>query len=138
MLPAERSPTGGAEPLAADLRPDADGRRLGFLKLVAGLSGVGLDALVQRDAQRRVRRVTAVTAAALAAMLVMAVLTGLALSQRREAERQRAEAEGLVEFMLTDLRDEAERSGAARRHGSRECSRAAALWGAEGIDESLG
>ena len=97
--------TGGAEPLAADLRPHADGRRLGFLKLVAGLSGVGLDALVQRDAQRRLRRVTAVTAAALAAMLVMAVLTGLALSQRREAQRQRAEAEGLVEFMLTDLRD---------------------------------
>jgi tetratricopeptide (TPR) repeat protein len=96
---------GGAEPLAADLRPDRDGRRLGFLKLVAGLSGTRLDALVQRDAQRRLRRVTAVTGVALAAMLIMAVLTGLALSERREAQRQRAEAEGLVEFMLTDLRD---------------------------------
>jgi tetratricopeptide (TPR) repeat protein len=96
---------GGAEPLAADLRSGRDGRRLGFLKLVAGLSGTGLDALVQRDAQRRVRRVMAVTAAALAAMLVMAVLTVFALSARREAQRQRAEAEGLVEFMLTDLRD---------------------------------
>jgi tetratricopeptide (TPR) repeat protein len=96
---------GGAEPLAADLRPGRDGRRLGFLKLVAGLTGVGLDALVQRDAQRRLRRVTAVTAAALAAMLVMAVLTAFALSARSEAERQRAKAEGLIEFMLTDLRD---------------------------------
>jgi hypothetical protein len=95
---------GGAEPLAADLRPGRDGRRLGFLKLVAGLSGTGLGALVQRDAQRRIRRVTAVTAAALAAMLVMVVMTGIALSERREAQRQRAEAEGLVEFMLTDLR----------------------------------
>jgi tetratricopeptide (TPR) repeat protein len=96
---------GGAEPLAADLRPGRDGRRLGFLKLVAGLSGTGLDTLVQRDAQRRLRRVTAVTAAALAAMLVMVVMTAMALSERREAQRQRAEAEGLVEFMLTDLRN---------------------------------
>jgi len=97
--------TGGIEPLAADLRPGRDGRRLGFLKLVAGLSGVGLDSLVQRDAQRRLRRVTAVTGAALAAVVAMAVLTAVALQARAEAQRQRAEAEGLVEFMLTDLRD---------------------------------
>ena len=38
-------------------------------------------------------------------MLFMALLTILALNARAEAERQRAEAEGLVEFMLTDLRD---------------------------------
>jgi tetratricopeptide (TPR) repeat protein len=96
---------GGVEPLAADLRREGDGRRLGLLKLVAGLSGVGLDALVQRDAQRRVRRVTYVTAAAITAMLVMALLTAVALNAQAEAERQRGEAEGLVEFMLTDLRD---------------------------------
>ena len=97
---------GGIEPLAADLRKEGDGRRLGLLKLVAGLSGVGLDALVQRDASRRVRRVTYVTAAAVAAMLVMALLTAFALNARAEAQRQRSEAEGLVEFMLTDLRKE--------------------------------
>jgi tetratricopeptide (TPR) repeat protein len=96
---------GGAEPLAGDLRQSRDGRRLGLLKLVAGLAGVPLDSLVQRDAARRIRRVTAVTVAALAAMLVMAVMTALALNARREAQHQRAEAEGLVEFMLTDLRD---------------------------------
>lgn len=96
---------GGAEPLAADLRKQGDGRRLGLLKLVAGLAGVGLDALVQRDAARRVRRVTYVTAAAVAAMLAMALLTAFALSARAEAERQRVEAEGLVDFMRTDLRD---------------------------------
>lgn len=96
---------GGAEPLAADLRKQGDGRRLGLLKLIAGLAGVGLDALVQRDAARRVRRVTYVTAAALVAMLAMALLTAFALNARAEAERQRSEAEGLVEFMLTDLRD---------------------------------
>lgn len=97
---------GGTEPLAADLRKEGDGRRLGLLKLVAGLAGVGLDALVQRDASRRVRRVTYVTAAAVAAMLVMALLTAFALNARAEAQRQRSEAEGLVEFMLTDLRRE--------------------------------
>jgi len=101
----------GAEPVAADFRPEGDGRRLGLLKLVAGLSGVGLGTLVQRDSQRRLRRVTAVTAAAIVAMLIMTFLTLFALNARAEAERQRAEAEGLVEFMLTDLRERLEGVG---------------------------
>ena len=101
----------GREPLAADLQVSGDGPRLGFLKLVAGVIGVGLDELVQRDAQRRLRAVTAVTGAALAGMLVMALLTATAIGARREAERQRAEAEGMVEFMLTDLRDTLEGVG---------------------------
>ncbi|WP_262423299.1 hypothetical protein [Brevundimonas denitrificans] len=99
------------EPLAADLQPTGDGPRLGFLKLVAGVVGVGLDELVQRDAQRRLRAVTAVTAAALGGMLTMTLLTAMAIEARREAERQRAEAEGMVEFMLTDLRDTLEGVG---------------------------
>ena len=94
------------EPLAADLRKAGDGQRLGFLKLVAGLAGVGLDALVQRDAARTIRRVTAVTLTALAATLVMAVLTVIALTARQEADRQRGEAERLVTFMLGELRRE--------------------------------
>ena len=105
---------GGIEPLAADLRKEGDGRRLGLLKLVAGLTGVGLDSLVQRDAARRVRRVTYVTAAAIAAMLVMALLTVLALNARAEAERQRAEAEGMVEFMMTDLRKDLKNVGSLK------------------------
>lgn len=92
------------EPLATDLRRQGDGPHLGLLKLVAGITGVPLDDLVQRDASRRIRRVTAVTVAALVAVLIMAALTWFALDARREAERQRAEAEGLIEFMLTDLR----------------------------------
>lgn len=93
------------EPLATDLRPQRDGIRLGLLKLVAGITGVGLDALVQRDAARRVRRVMAVTVGAVVALLITAALALVALQARREADRQRAEAEGLVEFMLTDLRE---------------------------------
>jgi tetratricopeptide (TPR) repeat protein len=92
------------EPLAADFRRGHDGWELGLLKLIAGMLGVGLDELVQRDGQRRTRRVTAITAAALMLVLVMTVLTVFAISARNEAERQRGEAEGLVEFMLTDLR----------------------------------
>lgn len=102
---------GAREPLAADLQPAGDGPRLGFLKLVAGMVGVGLDELVQRDAQRRLRAVTAVTGMALAGMLAMALLTATAIGARREAERQRAEAEGMVEFMLTDLRETLEGVG---------------------------
>lgn len=102
---SEDANAGPHEPLAADLQPTGDGARLGFLKLVAGIVGVGLDELVQRDAQRRLRAVTAVTAVALVAMLAMGVLTFMAVEARKEAERQRAEAEGMVEFMLTDLRD---------------------------------
>lgn len=96
---------GGVEPLAADLRQQGDGEALGFLKIVAGIADVPLDTLVQRDAQRRLRRVTWITAGALAAMLVMGVMTTLALQARNEAARQRASAEGLVEYMLTDLRE---------------------------------
>lgn len=95
----------GAEPLAADFREKGDGPRLALLKLAAGISGARLDQLIQRDAQRRMARVTAVTVGALAAMLAMSVMTAVALTARAEAERQRTEAEGLVEFMLTDLRE---------------------------------
>ncbi len=104
-LPLRRSADGAeTEPLAADFREGKDGKRLALLKLVAGAVGVPLDALVQRDAQARVRRVTAVTALAVLLLLAMAGLTVLAVRARGEAEARRAQAEGLVEFMLTDLR----------------------------------
>ncbi|WP_447728308.1 TIR domain-containing protein [Sphingomonas koreensis] len=95
---------GEAEPLAADFRREGDGTRLAFLKIVAGLAGLPLDALVQRDAQRRLRRVTAVTLGALVVMLLMAATTVFALTSRAQAMRERSQAEGLIEFMLTDLR----------------------------------
>lgn len=96
----------GTEPLAADLRREADGWRLGMLKIIAGIAKVPLDALVQRDAQRRLLRVMAVTGGAFIALLVMIGMTIFAVHSRNEAQRQQAEAEGLVEYMLTDLRDE--------------------------------
>jgi hypothetical protein len=102
---------GGREPLAADLREVGDGWKLGFLKIAAALAQVPLDALIQRDAQRRLRRVMAVTVAAGLALIGTVAMTSFAIqqrneaqAQREEAERRRAQADGLVEFMLTELR----------------------------------
>ncbi|HYE45707.1 MAG TPA: toll/interleukin-1 receptor domain-containing protein [Caulobacter sp.] len=105
---------GGVEPLAADFRKEADGERLALLKLAAGMAGVGVDQLVQRDAQRRLRGVMAVTVAAFVGMLAMGGMTTFALTAQAEAERQRREAEGMVEFMLTDLRDKLEEVGSLK------------------------
>ncbi len=101
------------EPLAADFRKGHDGKRLGLLKIVAGLTGQPLDRLVQRDAQSRQRRVMAVTAGAVLLSLVLSAMLVVAIRARSEAERQRAEAEGLVEYMLTDLRDRLKGVGSA-------------------------
>jgi len=93
-----------AEPIAADLREQGDGRRMGLLKLAAGMLGVGLDELAQREAQRRHRRLYAITAASVAGMLFTSGLAYTAIDARDEARDQRREAEGLIEFMLGDLR----------------------------------
>ena len=100
-----------SEPLAADFRDKGDGKRLGLLKLVAGMLGVGLDELVQRETLRRQRRLAIVAAASLAGMAVTSTLAIVALDSRDEARDQRREAEGLVGFMLGDLRDKLEPVG---------------------------
>ena len=100
-----------ARPIAADLRPGGDGRRLAMLKLLAGMLNVGLDDLVHRDARRRQRQLAAIAAASFAGMVAMGGLTVAALRARTEAERQRAQAEGLIEFMLGDLRKALEPAG---------------------------
>ncbi len=99
-------PTGKkSEPLAADLRQGKGGRRIGFLKIVAGILGVGLDELVQREQLRRQRRLAAISGGSIAGMLVAAGLAVTALQARDAARDQRREAEGLVEFMLGDLQN---------------------------------
>ena len=95
----------GLEPIAADFRANGDGPRLALVKLVAGMTGVKLDALIQRDHQRQLRRVMAITFSAVVALLVTGLLLLAANRARTEAQHQRQQAEGLVEYMLTDLRD---------------------------------
>ena len=100
-----------AEPLASDLRPQGDGKRMALLKLAAAMLGVGLDELVQRDQQRRLRIQKFITTAALVAVTVLSSLTYMAISARDLAEHRRLAAEDLINFMLTDLRDKLEPVG---------------------------
>ena len=108
----------GVEPLAADFRHNKDGRRLGLLKLIAGLLSISLDSLVQRDAQRRQKVVITVTCLMTLIALIMAVLAVQAITARQAAERQRQaaiearqDAEELVGFMLGELRESVEELG---------------------------
>jgi tetratricopeptide (TPR) repeat protein len=100
-----------AEPLAADFRESGEGKRLAFLKLVAGMLGVGLDELVQRDTTRRHRQLAWLAAASIAGMAVTSTLALTAIQARDEAREQRRQAEGLVAFMLGDLKDKLEPIG---------------------------
>lgn len=100
-----------AEPIAADFRKQGDGKRLGKLKLVAGLLGTGLDELVQRDNARRTRRLAFAAAASAVGMVGTSALALYAFDQRNEAREQRAEADGLIEYMLTDLRGKLDKVG---------------------------
>lgn len=93
------------EPVAADRRDSGDGPRLAKLKIVSGLLGVGLDELIQRDAQRRNRRLVAATALSALGMIIMSALAFVAIEARTGEQLRRAEAEDLIEFMLSDLRD---------------------------------
>lgn len=111
FVPALRQPGGhtcqdtetGGEPIAADLRPGRDGKRLALLKLVSGMLGLGLDDLRMREHQRRLRRLSLITAGAVLVMVVTIALAITALLARRSAEAQQSQAEGLVGFMLNDL-----------------------------------
>ncbi|MGH8172161.1 MAG: TIR domain-containing protein [Rhodanobacteraceae bacterium] len=92
------------EPVAADARTGKDGKPNAKLKLIAGMLDVGFDALKQREQQRRNRKWAALAAASFAGMLITGGLSVYALRARHEAIAQRSEAEGLIEFMLGDLR----------------------------------
>lgn len=105
-------PTGKrAEPLAADLRGSDEDRRIGFLKLVAGMLGVGLDELLRRATTRRQRRMALLAAASLGGMAVTSTLAVTAIQARDASREQRRHAESLVEFMLGDLKDKLEPIG---------------------------
>jgi tetratricopeptide (TPR) repeat protein len=89
-----------AEPIAADIRKGKDGRRLALLKLVAGIAGVPLDALVRRDQARRQQRLVYLAAGSLAIAVLTGGLAIYAERQRRFAEKQRTLAERSLEFLV--------------------------------------
>lgn len=92
-----------AEPLAADARRIGDGRALARLKLIAGILGVDLDNLRQRDLQRRNRRLLAFSAGSTAIAVLTVSLAVVAVLAKTDAQRRRAQAEDLIGFMVGDL-----------------------------------
>lgn len=87
-------PTGNrCEPIAADARKGKDNKRDAKLKLIAGMLGLGLDALRQREQQRRQKRLAALAAASLVGMAVTSGLAVTAYLARVEAEQQRNRAQ---------------------------------------------
>lgn len=101
-----------AEPIAGDARKTKDGKLNAKLKLIAGLIAVDYDALKQREQERRRRYLLALTTLASAVALAMTGLAIFALGAQRKAQMQakaantaRDQADGLITFMLTDLRD---------------------------------
>ncbi|TDG11830.1 toll/interleukin-1 receptor domain-containing protein [Seongchinamella unica] len=99
------------EPLAPDLRDGGDGKRLVRLKLIASMLGVDLDQLVQREAQRRVQILGAVAIFALIIAGALLFMTLQTLRANQIAEARRNSAESLIEFMISDLRDQLEPVG---------------------------
>jgi tetratricopeptide (TPR) repeat protein len=99
------------EPIAADARRSGDGKANARLKLVAGILGVSFDKLAQRDQQRGYRRMAIIAGAAVLALAVLSIFTVVTVTSRRDAEAQRGHAEGLVEFMLGDLRKKLQPEG---------------------------
>lgn len=85
------------EPIAADVRAGKDGKSNALLKIAAGMLGVGLDVLKQRELVRRQRHLALVAAASVAGMTVTSVLATTAWFARLEAEEQRVRAEAEAE-----------------------------------------
>ncbi|MFZ5617604.1 MAG: tetratricopeptide repeat protein [Pseudomonadota bacterium] len=92
-IDGEPNETAIEAPLAADARPAGDGPRAAMLKIAAAMLGVGLDALVRRDAQRRVRRMRIALGAVSSVAVSMVALAGFAWVQRNEAQLQRGIAD---------------------------------------------
>jgi tetratricopeptide (TPR) repeat protein len=92
-LPPSLLSQGAPEPLAADVRKQADGKQGAKLKILAGMLGVPYDELRQREAARRHKRLAVFAVAASIGLVVMAGLTTFAFVARSEAIEQRKIAE---------------------------------------------
>jgi tetratricopeptide (TPR) repeat protein len=91
------------ELIAADARAHADGRENAFIRLVAGLLGVGFDDLRQREQQRRQRRRWWIAAGTATGLTLTIALSTLAILARNDARRRQDQGEALVALMLADM-----------------------------------
>jgi len=99
------------EPLGADARKWADGKSLARLKLVAGILGIRLDDLRQRDMQRKHRLWMVAGSGAIAIALITSILAIVAITARDQAETRRQHAEDLVDYMVDDLKEKLDEVG---------------------------
>jgi tetratricopeptide (TPR) repeat protein len=99
------------EPIAADARRGFDGSGDARLKTIAALLDIDFDLFKRRDLRRQVQRRTAALAATAAIATITLMLAVTAIDARNEAERRRTQAEGLIGFMLGDLRSRLEPIG---------------------------
>ena len=112
---------GLTEPLAADVRSWADGKRLSKLKLISGMLGIRLDELSQRDQKRRRKVVTFAGLGVMAAitLVIMTIVSQVSTRHEREkAEQMATFIVGLGEKLRsdTDLETLAMISGEASKH----------------------
>lgn len=92
------------ESIAADARAHADGKETAFLRLVAGLLGVGFDDLRQRELARRQRRLLWIAIGSVVGMTLTLTLAVLAWFGRNDAQRRQEKSEALMAHMLDDLK----------------------------------
>ena len=85
------------ELIAADARVHGDGKDDAFIRLVAGLLGVGFDELRQREMQRRHRRMFWITASSMAGMAITVGLAVYAMKARNDALVARNDAQRRLE-----------------------------------------
>lgn len=99
------------EPIAADSRRGFDGRKNALLKTIAGLLEIDFDRLRHRDLRRQYQRMTVAATGGLAVAMITLTLAIFANDARNDANRGREQAEGLISFMLGDLRSRLEPIG---------------------------
>lgn len=101
------------EPAAADARDAGDGRPNARLKLIAGLLGVGLGELTQREAAAQRRRLRVTQALALVFALLAVAAVWFAISAQRERTRAEANLQAGIDAAQTMIFDIAQKSGDA-------------------------
>src|SRR6185436_8309435 len=91
------------ELIAADARLHADGKDDAFIRLVAGMLGVGFDDLRQRELQRRNRRMMWIATGSTAGMAITLGLAALAWVRSEDATRRLEGQEQLMTRLLDGL-----------------------------------
>ena len=96
------------EPLAADVRKHADGKSLAKAKLVAGLAGLRLDDLLQRDKQRK-RKLQVIAGLAMIGSVFLVISSIQSRVAEKTARLAQEATQASAESMLADFLAQSER-----------------------------